>query len=51
MVESSTRLARKVDNVVTALSETNSALSVTNEQLSKLVDLLTPKEHSNAKND
>jgi len=43
MVESSTKLAGKVDNVVTALFETN-------EKLSKLVDLLMPKEHSNAKN-
>ena len=40
MVESSTKLAEKVDNVITALSETNI-------NLSKLVDLLTLKEHSN----
>ncbi|RIA96145.1 hypothetical protein C1645_815844 [Glomus cerebriforme] len=51
MVESSTKLAGKLDNVVTALSETNSVLFETNSALSKLVDLLTPKEHSNAKND
>ena len=43
-------MAEKIDNVVTALSKTNAALSETNAKLFQLVDLLMQKEqHSHAK--
>ncbi|RGB33060.1 hypothetical protein C1646_762136 [Rhizophagus diaphanus] len=44
MVENSTELSKKMDNVVTTLSETN-------EKLSKLIDLMLQKEQDNKKND
>jgi len=44
MVEHSTKLAEKVDNVVSTLSETNTALSETNTKISQLINLLTLKE-------
>jgi hypothetical protein len=57
MIECSTKLAKKMDDVVTTISETNGklndvvttneklekALSETNEKLSQLIDLLIAK--------